>query len=170
VREQGRATLRASRPNRTPLRSALPYPDHSADSPPVHVRFRLQPVAAQHNLSVPDATLEAMRIRTIDGPPLPAEIATHTALALSLNELHRADGRRISATGTGPPSEGRTRSRCESVWEVRPQSVLLEDVQTERRGPVVSDLVGDIALVDFADGEIEPVRQLQPVALGRSVG
>ncbi|OZD64621.1 hypothetical protein CH268_05740 [Rhodococcus sp. 06-1460-1B] len=61
------------------------------------MRFRLQPVAAQHNLSVPDATLESMRIRTIDGPPLPAEIAEMTARALALTQLHHATGRSTSA-------------------------------------------------------------------------
>ena len=97
VREQDRATLLAS--NRIELRYA-PHchkPDHSADRPPVHARFSLQPVAAQHNLSVPDATLEAMRIRTIDGPPLPAEIAEMTARALALTQLHHATGRSTSA-------------------------------------------------------------------------
>jgi len=66
----------------------------------VHARFRLQPVAAQHNLSVPDATLEAMRIRTIDGPPLPAEIAEMTARAIALTQLHHAARRSINGNNT----------------------------------------------------------------------
>ncbi|WP_179275089.1 hypothetical protein [Rhodococcus sp. 05-2255-1e] len=34
-----------------------------------------------------------MRIRTIDGPPLPAEIAEMTARALALTQLHDGTGR-----------------------------------------------------------------------------
>nr|WP_170945406.1 MULTISPECIES: hypothetical protein [unclassified Rhodococcus (in: high G+C Gram-positive bacteria)] len=33
-----------------------------------------------------------MRIRTLDGPPLPAEIAVHTALALALTVSGRPPG------------------------------------------------------------------------------
>jgi hypothetical protein len=83
-------------PNRTPLRSALLHHDHSADRPPVYARFGLQPVAAQHNLSVPDVTLSVMRIRTIDGPPLDAEIAEMTARALALTQVHHRTGRSTS--------------------------------------------------------------------------
>lgn len=57
----------------------------------MQARSSLQPVAAQHNLSVPDATLDAMRIRTIDGPPLPAEIAEMTARAIALTEVLSGD-------------------------------------------------------------------------------
>ncbi|KMJ47445.1 hypothetical protein CH294_26575 [Rhodococcus sp. 14-2483-1-1] len=110
VREQDRATLRAS--NRIELRCA-PHcytPTRSADRPPVHVRFGLQPVAAQHNLSVPDATLEAMRIRTIDGPPLPAEIAEQAARAIVLTALQTIDQARNE-----PADRGRSSTTCRPV-------------------------------------------------------
>ena len=39
------------------------------------------------NLSVPAAILTTMRIRTLDGPPLPAEILAHAARAVVLADL-----------------------------------------------------------------------------------
>ncbi|OZE92920.1 hypothetical protein CH299_28860 [Rhodococcus sp. 14-2686-1-2] len=52
----------------------------------------MRTTAAEPNLSVPAAILERMRIRTLDGPPLPAEIAVHTALALALTVSGRPPG------------------------------------------------------------------------------
>jgi hypothetical protein len=40
-------------------------------------------------MSEPTAILDDMRIRTNDGPPLPAEIAAHTARTIALVELLR---------------------------------------------------------------------------------
>ncbi|OZE72870.1 hypothetical protein CH305_27740 [Rhodococcus sp. 15-649-2-2] len=39
------------------------------------------------NLSEPNAILTTMRIRTLDGPPLPAEILAHAARAVVLADL-----------------------------------------------------------------------------------
>ncbi|OZD06515.1 hypothetical protein CH275_09860 [Rhodococcus sp. 06-235-1A] len=39
------------------------------------------------NLSVPNAILTTMRIRTLDGPPLPAEILAYAARAVVLADL-----------------------------------------------------------------------------------
>jgi hypothetical protein len=58
---------------------------HAMDAP---LTPQLAPEALRDsNLSVPTAILTTMRIRTLDGPPLPAEILAHAARAVVLADL-----------------------------------------------------------------------------------